>query len=78
GGGGVRLPDLVERPGIRLDVVGRQGIEVAGKAIEVKAEVRNLTGTRYRESQSFADGQRVDINSYRLGRIFSLGASITF
>lgn len=78
GGGGVRLPDLVERPGIRLDVVGRQGIEVAGKTIEVKAEVRNLTGTRYRESQSFADGQRVDINSYRLGRIFSLGASITF
>lgn len=78
GGGGVRLPDLVERPGIRLDVVGRQGIEVAGKAIEVKAEVRNLTGTRYRESQTFSEGQRVDINSYRLGRIFSLGASITF
>ncbi|MBM7407193.1 MULTISPECIES: TonB-dependent receptor domain-containing protein [Sphingomonas] len=78
GGGGVRLPDLVERPGIRLDVVGRQGIVVAGKTIEVKAEARNLTGTRYRESQTFSEGQRVDINSYRLGRIFSLGASITF
>ncbi|MFV1919952.1 TonB-dependent receptor [Sphingomonas sp. MJ1 (PH-R8)] len=78
GGGGVRLPDLVERPGIRLDVVGRQGIVVAGKTIELKAEARNLTGTRYRESQTFSEGQRVDINSYRLGRIFSLGASITF
>ncbi|MBB3909945.1 TonB-dependent receptor domain-containing protein [Sphingomonas desiccabilis] len=78
GGGGVRLPDLVERPGIRLDLVGRQGIVVAGKTIELKAEARNLTGTRYRESQTFSEGQRVDINSYRLGRIFSLGASITF
>jgi outer membrane receptor protein involved in Fe transport len=77
-GGGVRLPDLVERPGIRLDVVGRQGILVAGKTIELKAEARNLTGTRYRESQSFDNGARVDFNNYRLGRIFSLGASITF
>lgn len=78
GGGGVRLPDLIERPGIRLDVVARQGIDVLGKTIELKAEARNLTGTRYRESQTFENGKRVDFNNYRLGRIFSLGASITF
>ncbi len=77
GGGGVRLPDLLERPGIRLDLVARQGIKVMGKQIEVKAEARNLTGTGYREFQSF-DGATVDVNRYRLGRTFSLGASIQF
>jgi TonB-dependent receptor len=75
---GVRLPDLIERPGIRLDVVARQGIPVLGKQVELKFEARNLTGTGYREFQSFANGTTVDINRYRLGRIFTLGASIQF
>ncbi|GGB35307.1 TonB-dependent receptor [Sphingomonas metalli] len=77
GDGGVRLPDLIERPGIRLDIVGRQGIRIAGKEVEIKAEARNLTGTGYREFQTF-ENARVDINRYRLGRVFSLGASIQF
>ncbi len=77
GGGGVRLPDLIERPGIRLDLVARQGIAVLGKTIELKAEARNLTGTGYREFQSFESG-KVDINRYRLGRTFTLGASVQF
>ncbi len=78
GEGGVRLPDLIERPGIRLDLVARQGIAIGGKQIEIKAEARNLTGTGYREFQTFDNGKRVDINRYRLGRVFSLGASIQF
>ncbi len=77
GGGGVRLPDLIERPGIRLDLVARQGIAVLGKTIELKAEARNLTSTGYREFQSFESG-KVDINRYRLGRTFTLGASVQF
>ncbi len=77
GGGGVRLPDLIEKPGIRVDLVARQGIPLFGKQLEVKAEARNLTGTGYREFQSFENG-RVDINRYDLGRTFSLGASIQF
>lgn len=77
GGGGVRLPDLIERPGIRLDIVARQGIPVLGRQVEIKAEARNLTGTGYREFQTFAD-REVFTNRYRLGRVFSLGASVTF
>jgi outer membrane receptor protein involved in Fe transport len=77
GGGGTRLPDLIEKPGIRLDLVARQGIKVLGSQFEIKAEARNLTGTGYREFQAF-DGATVDINRYRLGRTFTLGASVQF
>lgn len=77
GGGGVRLPDLVERPGIRFDIVARQGVKMFGGEFEIKAEARNITGTGYREFQTFEDRQ-VFTNRYRLGRIFSLGASVTF
>jgi TonB-dependent receptor len=76
--GGVRLPDLIEKPGVRLDVVARQGITVAGKQLELKFEARNLTGTRNQEYQIFDAGKRVDVNSYNLGRVFSLGVSATF
>ena len=69
------LPDIIERPGIRLDVVGRQGFSIRGVDFELKAEARNLTGTRYQEFQDFGGGTRVDINNYRLGRVFSLGLS---
>ncbi len=74
-GGGVRLPDLIERPGFRLDVVGRQGFTIRGVEFEVKAEARNLTGTKYQEFQDFGEGKRVDVNTYRVGRTFSLGLS---
>ncbi len=71
-------PDIIERPGVRLDLVVRQGVELAGGKFEIKAEARNLTRTRYRESQTFAGGNEVFINRYDLGRVFSLGVSATF
>ncbi|MGF7154542.1 TonB-dependent receptor domain-containing protein [Novosphingobium gossypii] len=75
--GTVRQPDIIEYPGLRVDVVLRQGIELGGKQIELKAEGRNLTGRKHLEYQTFDDG-RVDFNTYALGRVFSLSASITF
>ncbi|MEP9401186.1 TonB-dependent receptor domain-containing protein [Sphingomonas silueang] len=71
-------PDIVERPGIRLDVVGRQGFELGGARFELKAEARNLTGTRFNERQTFAGGNTVYINRYDLGRVFSLGLTASF
>ncbi|KQM66980.1 MULTISPECIES: TonB-dependent receptor domain-containing protein [unclassified Sphingomonas] len=70
-------PDIVERPGIRLDLVARQGFEVAGANLEVKAEARNLTGTRFSEGQDFGRNT-VYINRYDLGRMFSLGVTAQF
>ena len=71
-------PDIIERPGIRLDFVVRQGFQLLGGKWEIKAEARNLTKTRFEESQTFAGGNKVYANRYTLGRTFSLGLSTTF
>ncbi|UZK70984.1 TonB-dependent receptor [Sphingomonas sp. S1-29] len=75
---GQRLPDIVEEPGLRLDVVFRQGIAIGDKqSIDLKFEGRNLTKTRYQEYQIFPENVRVDTNTYDLGRIFTVGISAT-
>ncbi|CAN5697586.1 TonB-dependent receptor [soil metagenome] len=71
-------PDIVERPGIRLDFVVRQGFNLLGGLWELKAEARNLTKTRFEEGQTFDNGKKVYANRYTLGRTFSLGISTTF
>lgn len=70
-------PDIFEHPGLRLDLVLRQGIEVAGREVELKFEARNLTGRKYEEYQQIS-GNRIDVNSYKVGRVFTLSASTTF
>jgi TonB-dependent receptor len=71
-------PDIIEKPGVRLDFVIRQGFELVGGKWELKVEGRNLTRTRFQERQTFASGNRVYINRYDLGRVFSVGLSTTF
>ena len=70
-------PDLVEKPGIRLDVVVRQGIKLFGSEVEVKLEGRNLTNTRYQEFQRL-NASRIDTNTYVLGRTFQASVSAKF
>jgi len=74
---GVRLPDLFERPGIRLDLVAREAVKLAGREFIIKAEARNLTGTDYREFQTFDSG-RLFINRWDLGRLYSLSVTTRF
>lgn len=73
----LRQPDFVESPGFRLDFVLRQEVPIFGKHVELKFEARNLTGRDYQEFQRAGDN-RIDINSYRVGTSFSLGATIHF
>lgn len=77
GSGQARQEDIFEKPGVTLDVVARQGFRVAGAEAELKLEARNLTNTDYQEYQDVGD-QRLFINRYKLGRSFSLGASLKF
>ncbi|RJF92944.1 TonB-dependent receptor domain-containing protein [Sphingomonas cavernae] len=70
-------PDIVEKPGIRLDFVMREGVEFLGKEFELKFEARNITGQRYEEYQQAGDN-RVDINSYDVGTSLSLGVEMKF
>ena len=70
-------PDLLEKPGIQIDFVARQGINLLNKEIELKFEARNLTGRNYQEVQTSGDN-RIYFNRYKLGRTFSLSASVKF
>lgn len=70
-------PDFIERPGIQLDVVLRQGLRMPliGKDLELKGEARNLLGTNYDESQEL-NGSELIINRYGVGRSFALSATV--
>lgn len=70
-------PDLIEKPGLRLDFVWRQALDIAGFIFEAKFEARNLTNIKYQEFQSL-NGSRIDTNTYTLGRSFQLGVSTKF
>ena len=70
-------PDVVERPGLQLDFVAREGFDVAGRELELKFEARNITGRGHQEFQK-SGANRISINSYDLGRSFALSASIKF
>lgn len=70
-------PDVYEQPGLRIDFVAREGVTLLGKELELKFEARNLTGRRHVEYQQ-SGGNRLDVNSYDVGRTFSLSASLKF
>ncbi|MEP2234602.1 MAG: TonB-dependent receptor [Alteripontixanthobacter sp.] len=71
------LPDIVEDPGLTLDLVARQGFNLSGLELEAKFEARNLTG---RDNFEFQDNgtTRIDINTYEVGRSFSFSISAEF
>ncbi len=75
--GTAQLPDIVEDPGLRLDIVARQGIELLGTDLELKLEARNITGRDHFEYQSNGTN-RIDINSYQVGRSYSFSVSAAF
>ncbi|ATE63542.1 TonB-dependent receptor domain-containing protein [Rhizorhabdus dicambivorans] len=75
--GTLSQPDIQEKPGIRLDLVGRQGFKILNTDMELKIEARNLTGTGYKEFQK-AGANIVYLNRYDVGRSFSLGLTANF
>ena len=75
--GTLRQPDIVEDPGFPLDFVLRQEARLFNTRLEFKFEVRNITGENYEEFQE-VDGNRIEINTYPMGRIFSLGVKAEF
>ena len=71
------LPPIEEDPGLTLDFVARQGVQFGGYPVELKFEARNITGRDHWEYQSNGT-DRIEINSYDVGRSFSLSASVEF
>jgi len=75
--GPVGLPDIIENPGLTLDFVAREGVEFMGQAVELKFEARNITGRDHQEYQSNGTN-RIEINTYDVGRSFAASASVKF
>jgi outer membrane receptor protein involved in Fe transport len=70
-------PDVIEKPGLRIDFVAREAMDFMGQEIELKFEARNITARKHEEFQKSGDN-RIDVNTYDLGRTLSLSASVTF
>lgn len=70
-------PDIFEYPGIQLDFVAREGVQMFGREVELKFEARNLLDTKFKEYQE-NDQSRVFFNRYEVGRTFNIGAKVTF
>lgn len=68
-------PDVIEEPGLRLDFVAREGFKFLNSELEVKFEARNLTGEGHTEFQE-SGSNRIERNTYDLGRSFNLSATI--
>lgn len=75
--GNVQLPDIYERPGLRVDLVARQGVKLFGIESELKLEARNLTGQGYKEYQT-SGANTVLYNAYDMGTTVTLGWSFNF
>lgn len=72
-------PDFIEKPGVQLDVVLREGVRLpyTGTQLELKAEARNLLGTGYVERQTL-NGSELIISKYDIGRTFAFSATAKF
>ncbi|MDZ4307410.1 TonB-dependent receptor domain-containing protein [Allopontixanthobacter sp.] len=71
------LPDIIENPGLTVDLVARQGINFGSIPLELKLEARNIFG---RDNFEFQDNgtTRIEINSYEVGQSFSFSISAEF
>jgi hypothetical protein len=70
-------PDIMEKPGIHLDFVARQGVKIRGIETEMKLEVRNITGTKYQEYQQ-SGANRIYYNRYDVGTTATFGIGVNF
>jgi hypothetical protein len=70
-------PDIIERPGLRLDFVAREGFKVFGREGELSFEARNLLRVQYKEFQQNGNNI-IYYNKYRMGTTFELGLTFKF
>ncbi|RXZ65450.1 TonB-dependent receptor domain-containing protein [Pelagerythrobacter rhizovicinus] len=75
--GTASLPDIVEDPGLRVDFVYRQELDLFRLPVELKLEARNIFGRDHFEYQSNGTN-RIEINSYEVGQSFALSLSTEF
>lgn len=70
-------PDILQEPGLILDLVVRQAFAAWGQDLTLGFEARNLLREDFEEYQELGGG-RVDINRYDLGSSFSVSLTVEF
>jgi outer membrane receptor protein involved in Fe transport len=75
--GSTPQPDIIEKPGVQLDFVAREGVDFMGQDVELKFEARNLLGTRHREFQQSGDNT-LEFNTYDVGTVIAFSAQLNF
>jgi outer membrane receptor protein involved in Fe transport len=76
-GAGGGLPDIVEDPGINVDLVWRHDFTLADRAFTIGLAGRNLLDTEHREYQATDVGD-FDVNTYDRGRSWSASLTTRF
>ncbi len=76
--GNVRIPDVIESPGVQLDLVYNRDIEVSDRVFTLGLRARNLLDEDYEEFQETPDVGRSEFNTYERGISFSASLSAEF
>ncbi len=71
------LPDIVEDPGVNIDLVFRHDFTVGGAELTLGLAGRNLLNEAHREFQSSSAGD-LEVNTYDRGRSFSATLTTRF
>ena len=74
---GGALPDVIENPGLTVDLVGRTALKLGGVPLELSLEARNIFGRDNFEFQEI-NGNRAEINTFQVGTSFSVGLKAEF
>ena len=74
---GGALPDVVENPGLTVDVVARSALQIGGLPLELSLEARNIFGRDNFEFQE-VNGNRAELNTYQVGTSFAIGLKAEF
>ena len=76
---GAALPDIIEDPGIQLDLVYNRDFEVVGREFTLGLSGRNLLDEAHEEYQ-ISEGElgRTEFNTYDRGQTFSVSLTAKF
>ena len=72
------LPDVIEEPGVQLDLVYRRSFNVMGRDVRLGLSGRNLLDEQSREFQRNETIGDTEFNTYERGRTFSVSLSTGF
>ncbi|MEZ5967779.1 MAG: TonB-dependent receptor [Hyphomonas sp.] len=75
---GAILPDVVEDPGVQLDLVYKRDLKIAGRDLTLGLSGRNLLNEQHREYQTDETLGQTEFNTYDRGMSFSASLTAKF